>query len=380
MIAHRIQTRQHAEPPVKFYRTVAISFLAITVVVLGFVIFITAKKANIIVVAKDDIKNVNFSVNIEREGRVGQTVSGVVTSTVFAWSEKYSPTGNKSIESVAEGTVTLYNKTAAAQTLVKTTRLLTTSGTLFHLSDRVTVPAMGQIDAKVYADQSGSAGEIGPSQFTIPGLSVDKQKLIYAESKQAIAGGVRKVGILTAEDIKAAQENFKEKAKQAFLNSRTSTADTKTIAMITSNNITVDKTVGTEVSEFTVSGSSTVVVVDYSPKELAVIVNKGMEEKVDTASEKVISTNGDPQVSLVAYSLAEGTAQITVNQSLVVTIDANADSLAASKFLGKKKDEIERYILGLDHVSGAEVKFSPSWMGSAPSVPDKIKVVVKSVK
>ena len=380
MIAHRIQTKQHLEPSVKFYRTVAISFLLITVLLLGMVIFITTKKATIVVVAKDDIKSVNLSVNIAREGKSGESVSGVVTSTIFAWSEKYSPTGNKSTDTIAAGTVILYNKTNAAQTLVKTTRLITASGILFRLSDRVTVPAMGQIEANVYADQAGAGSEIGPSQFTIPGLALDKQKVIYAESKQAMIGGVRTVGVLSDVDIAAAKENFKEKVKQAFLKTRSDNDDQKTISMITGSNVTIDKKVGSEVVEFTLSGTSTVIVVQYSAKELANLVNKEMSSKVDTGLEKIISTTGVPQVSLVAYSLAEGTAQITVSQSLVVTIDANADKLAANNFLGKKKDEIERYVLGLDHVSGVEVQFSPVWMRSAPSVPDKIKVVVKNVK
>ena len=176
MIAHRIQTKQHLEPSVKFYRTVAISFLLITVLLLGMVIFITTKKATIVVVAKDDIKSVNLSVNIARDGKPGESVSGVVTSTIFAWSEKYSPTGNKSTDTIAAGMLILYNKTNAAQTLVKTTRLITASGILFRLSDRVTVPAMGQIEAKVYADQAGAGSEIGPSQFTIPGLALETNR------------------------------------------------------------------------------------------------------------------------------------------------------------------------------------------------------------
>ncbi len=380
MIAHRVQTKHNIEPPVKFYRTVAVSFLIITVVLLGLVIFVTTKKANIVVVAKDDVKNINLSVNVEGVAKPEQSIIGTVTSTQFAWSEKYFPTGNKSVDMVAEGTVILYNKTGQTQSLIKTTRLLTPSGTLFRLSDRAIIPAMGQVEAKVYADAPGAASEIGPNQFTIPGLPADKQKVIYAESKKPMVGGVRKIGILTDEDIKAAQENFKEKIKQSFVNSLPRSENTKVIPLVANTNITVDKTVGSEVSEFTLSGTSTIVTVSYNAKDLNMIVQRGMAEKVDTISEKIISTSGEPQVSLVAYDASAGTAQIAVTQSLVVTIDANADKLNVNNFLGKDKDEIERYVLGLDHVSGVEVKFSPGWMRSAPSVPDRISVVVKNVK
>ena len=83
---------------------------------------------------------------------------------------------------------------------------------------------------------------------------------------------------------------------------------------------------------------------------------------------------------MVSYDLKNNTAQISVHEEVMVTLDANAPRLSASNFFDKKKDEIERYVLGLHHVSGVEVKFSPGWMRNAPSVSDRIKVVVKNAR
>ncbi len=382
MIAHRIQTHPQ-EPAVKFYRTIAISFLALTVVLLGVVIFITSKKAVITVLAKNDVKNVSFNANLVSGPAIvadEQSVAGGVTSSLFFWKQKYSPTGNKIVDAIATGEAIIYNRTGADQTLVKTTRLVTPLGVLFRLTDRVTVPANGQITAAIYADLPGSSGEVGPSQLAIPGLSADKQKFIFAETKILTASGTSKVGVITEEDIKAAITDYAEKTKQAYLAANNSIFTGRKPIITLAGDPAANHNVGEEVSEFELSCTSTVVAIWYDESELAEVLNKAAGSKVDLSSEKALSFFGSPQVSMASYSLKNGTAQLTVAQNIMVTLDSNADKLAAGNFLGKSKDEIQRYILGLDHVAGVEVKFSPAWMMSAPSVPDRIQVIVKNVK
>lgn len=382
MITHRVETRHPAEPSVRFYRTIAISFLLLTVVLLGVVIFVTSKKADIIITAKEDSKSINLSIEAGKEKIAGKAIVGTLASDQFVWSEKYFPTGNKTADDVATGEVIIYNKTAASQPLVKTTRLLTASGILFRLSERVEVPAAGQVTAKVYSDQKGASFDIGPSQFTIPGLNIEKQKLIYAESLKPMTGGTRQVGVLSESDLKSAQDGFAEKMKEAYLaaKAKNDPAGMKRIALAVDGGTSVNKAAGDEVSEFTVSGSSTMVSVLYNPADLNELINKEMGQKIDADAEKILSVSKEPQVAIVSYDLSAGTAQLSVRQDINVTIDANAAKLSVLNFLGKKKDEIQRYVLGLDHVAGVEVKFTPSWMRTAPGVPDKIKVMVKNVK
>jgi len=382
MITHRVETRVAPEPPVRFYRTIAITFLVITVLLVGVVLLFSSKKAQIVIVAKNDNKNVNLTIDLAQEKGTGElSLAGLVTSTKFYYSEKYSPTGNKEVEGTAAGIATLYNKTGTDQTLIKTTRLLNPDGVLFRLSDKVTVPANGQIDASVYADKAGKDSDIGPSKFTIPGLADDKQKVIYAESAKAMSGGMSKVGVLTDDDIKAAENDFVEKVKQAADSAISSTPgfDERLLAVV-DNPGKADRKAGEEVSGFNVAGTTTVVFVYYKKDDLQNLLSKQVSGKIDVSSEKALSMTKDPQVSIANYDLAKATAQLAVYQDVLVTLDANADKLAVSNFFGKSKDEIERYVLGLGHVVGAEIKFSPSWIGKAPADADKIKVVVKNIQ
>jgi hypothetical protein len=166
-----------------------VSFLLITIALLGVVIFITSKKAEVTIVAKEDAKKVTLNVTLSQEGAKPGSMPGSVTSTVFSHTEKYQPTGTKSVAGTSKGEVIIYNKTGLAQPLVKTTRLLSPTGVLFRLSVNTTVPPQGQVTVPVYADQPGPLGDIAPTTFTIPGLIEVKQKTIYAESKAAMIGG-----------------------------------------------------------------------------------------------------------------------------------------------------------------------------------------------
>lgn len=381
MITHRVATKLAPEPPVRFYRTIAVTFLVVTLVLLGVIIFFTSKKANIVIVAKTDNKNINIDITVAPEKNSDLSVVGLVTTTKFNLSQKYSPTGNKTTDGIATGQVTLYNETAAPQTLVKTTRLLTPSGVLFRLSDKVVIPAKGEVVADVYADQPGAGGNIGANTFTIPGLSEDKQKVIYARSTQDMSGGVRTVGVLSAEDIKSAKADYTTKVKQNIENSLVVNNNfSQHLVFVPDSNVTVSRQVGEEISEFALSGTSTAIVVFYNKEDIKTILNREVANRIDVTTEKVLSVSKDPQISVASYDLDKQKAQVSVYQDVLVTLDVNAEKLSVNNFFGKKKDEIERYVFGLGHVVGVDIKFSPSWMRSVPSVSDKVQVTVKNVE
>ncbi len=381
MITHRVATRLAPEPPVRFYRTIAVTFLIVTLLLLGVIIFFTSKKATIVIVAKTDNKNINLDIGVASQKTGDLSIAGIVTTTKFHLSQKYSPTGNKTTDGVAVGEVTLINETAAPQTLVKTTRLLTSAGVLFRLSDRVSIPAKGQVLASVYADQLGASGNIAPSKFTIPGLAEDKQKVIYASSSKDISGGVRTIGVLSAEDLKSAKSDYANKVKQTVESSLEDAGSFgQKLIFVPDNNVVVDRQIGEEITEFNLSGTSTVIIVYYNKEDLKSILAKEVSNRVDVSTEKVLSVSKEPQVTLGSYDIEKQKGQLSVYQDVLVTLDVNGEKLMVNNFFGKKKDEIERYVFGLGHVVGVDVKFSPGWMRTAPAVAEKVQVVVKNVE
>lgn len=379
MITHRMgSTPKPEQQPVRFYKIIALSFLFLTILLLGVVIFITSKKASITILAKQDNKTIAFDATV---GSSESDLLGNVTSSQFSWTEKFQPTGTGQVAGVAEGTVTIYNTGNVAQPLVKTTRLLSSSGILFRISANVVVPAKGQISAHVYSDQKGGENDIGPSDFTIPGLNAEKQKIVYAKSTDPMVGGLTTTGVLSSEDVANAKSEFVEKMKEAFLKTLPPTDSGWERAIASSGaGGDVKEKVGEVVSSFTITGTSTMQVAEYKMDDLRKRIDKEVNGQFDQSSEKILSLSAAPTVALSGVDAKTGFATINVREEMAVTLNENSNKLSPENFFGKSKDEIERYLLGLNHVSRVDVNFSPSWTMTAPSVADKIDVKVVKVK
>ena len=379
MIIHRMST-QAPEPPVKIYKVIALSFLFVTIVLLGAVIFITSKKVTITVLAKQDPETVSFTVKTGSD-RKDDTISGKMQISEFAYSAEFSPTGNSQVEDVARGKVKIFSKLLNQITLVKTTRLQTPEGLIFRLSNAVNVPGGGEVTAEVYADKKGASYDIEAAKFIIPGLPPEKQKLVYAESSEKMVGGLRTFGVLTADDIEGAKNGYRQKLLEAYSKTLPEIEPGFERAfMVTDGSVESDKSVGEAVNSFRIFGTSTVVVAEYSKEDLSALVNREASAKIDSKSERYLSLTSEPKVSVQSFNATEGSAILTVRQEVAVTLDANSDKLSPDNFFGKKKDEIERYVMALDHVAGVDVKFTPSWVNTAPASADRVSVILKNIK
>jgi len=116
-------------------------------------------------------------------------------------------------EARAGGTVTIINETPNSYTFVATTRFLSPDSKLFRLKEATAIPADGTVEAEVYADGLGPEFDIGPTTFTIPGLSESLQEVIYGESSRAMTGGAGTVTAVSTEDIESAKRQMAEALK-----------------------------------------------------------------------------------------------------------------------------------------------------------------------
>ncbi len=378
MTPRRRETNMAEVQPVRFYKYIALSFLLLTVALLGVIVFMSAKRAVITITTRQQPLEVRTAVVIGQEE--GQ-LTGTVEVASVSLQKTFQPKEGREEPAVAIGKVILYNKADYNQPLVATTRLLTPEGILFRLKDRVVVPALGNIEAEVYADQAGKESEIGPSSFIIPGLSEDKQKLIYAISEKPMTGGWRRVGILGESDWQNANDEFKTELEKIG-KEKLSKLHPDLLAVYKLNNlqVTSDKQVGDETGGFTLTGSAEIVGVFYQNDEVKSLADSELRKRLVSDNE-ILSVN-DEAMSLVlnSYDASSTIAQAEVVASGLVSLNPESKQLAKTMFFGKNKEEIRRYLLSLDHVQGVEIKFSPAWMLTVPPVADHVSVVVKSVE
>lgn len=166
-------------------------------------------------------QQVSLTVLLGREKQPGGTAVSVQTRVIetdVAATQTFPATGKgpaPGTGGIAIGTLKLINKTSQPMSLIVKTRCLSKDGVLFRLKGPATIPANGSVEAEVYADQPGPSGDIGPTTFTIPGLSADVQKVVYAESSGRMSGGGsgETAKAVTADDVSKAKTVLADRLK-----------------------------------------------------------------------------------------------------------------------------------------------------------------------
>lgn len=358
----------------RFYKAVALVFLCLTVLLLGIILFMSAKRVVIMIESTAELVSVSGTVEVFPGGGL----EGSVSSTVITLSEIASPAGGKEVEGVATGMVILHNETDAAQALVATTRLLTTEGILFRIKQHALVPARGTVVTEAYADAKGSSGNIGMSRFSIPGLPIDKQKLIYATSEASMTGGSRRIGVMTIDDKKDAEKRMMDHLLEEGKKQLESVAQGRAATYaVLQYNVTVEPEVNKETDEIQISGRGTVVAVFYDGNALNAFAREMLARQAVDEQEIVQPQSEDPSITIRDADVRGGKATLEVFFGGLATLNPESATLRKETFFGKNRDEIRRQALSLDHVQGVEVEFTPAWMMRVPYSADNVHVVVK---
>jgi len=377
-----IQKSRRRQPsrtqPVKLYKVIALTFLIVTIILFAVIVLISSKRATINIVTTTTPVDIKTNLTIGGTDSV-KSVSGRVEQLTVHMDQRFEPSGTKQESGVATGQVTIKNDRAVPQSLVATTRLITPDGILFRLKENVRVPANGSVEAEVYADQEGRTGNIGPSTFTIPGLSADLRTQVYAESRSQMTGGVKNIGVISDSDIEKASkimlQQLVEKGRTELGNKY---PDMEVLYTSSGDEIAADATVGTEVSEFILSATTTILGIFYNQAELKQIASNLLMQKAEGENESIKPGDVDPTVALLEYHEENGTVDVEVVYSGVATLNLESAELAKEAFYGKTRDDVRRQLLRLDHVKSVDVTFSPAWVRKVPHVEDHVTVVIKS--
>jgi len=375
----RRQPDMSVEHPVRFYKVVALTFLVLTLALFAVIIFMSTKRATITIVTKAEPIEVKSSIQVNAEG--DSSIAGELVTTTIALSESFSPTGTREEDGFAEGTVTLHNETGLDQPLVERTRLLSPDGVLFRMIAGATVPANGTVDVTVSADVEGTGSDIGPSDFTIPGLNETKQSVIYGKSSTAMQGGNRSIGILGATDVNKAEEMVLARLNDSAKDLLAEKHPGKTgVFALRNAEASTAAVVGTEISSFEMLGTAEVVAVFYNQDDLKKMADSLLQRRAIDDAELVKAGDDIPAATLGEYDTTAGSAALDIVYHGQATINPDSKQLDKVLFYGKTKDELRRYLLSLDHVHRVEIEIKPAWTGKVPHVPDHVDVIVKETR
>lgn len=383
MVSRGHQSGVVQEQPVRFYKFIAVTFLIITLVLFGVIIFMSTKRAVISVVTKSQPVDITTSVKVG-DMNAGADVAGTSTSTVITLSQAFKPTGTKEVAGRAKATITLQNDSSQSQPLVARTRLESADkpGQWYRLQEAVTVPANGSIEAVVVSDVEGLDGDLGPQEkMRIPGLNASRQEAVYGVAPEGIQGGITTVGIISLDDIKEAEKMLLEDLEAKGTDMLTMAyPDKKGVYSLIQNTFESDTEAGEEVSEFTLIGKATILGVFYDEEGIKEYAANALKKRELSDAEIIKPVDKDPTVQFDQYSGDEEVVRAKVFHSGVASLNPESPAIEKGMFLGKTRAEVRRYLLGLDYVYEVDIDFSPAWMQKVPFMAEHVTVVVKNVE
>ncbi len=379
------------------------------------------------ILIKPKFSNIEHTVNIVMaDKRKNQTLLSQNKPNVIASEEimtvtkqtKVFNTTSKRFDGVnAQGFIKIINSSEDQWQLKKETRFKTEDGIIFRIQEGVFVPPQtvndegvnepGTYTVAVEADPFdiyeypiGERGNIGPSKFTIPGLSVFNQKIIWGESSDDMEGGISKYQqIVQAEDIESAkkqiQDNLILMAKED-LNTRIEEMNrlNRTNLVLLEN----DRYLTTELQELKISDDLEGSIRDkfevfaqveakgvaYDFDQLFVILKKGLKSRahpdmqVREDSIRPDSLSFEPVEEDKVLGQIKITATIKGIQEFVIDSSLQAGLRFSAKVkdrvVGLSVEEAESYIGNLPEVDEVQIKLWPIWLSRIPRISDNIQV------
>ena len=365
----------------RVYKKAAIVFVFIALLLLGSVLYLSVSEANIRVVPAESVVAATVPIEVANTVSATNQVEGVIVEQSFAKAKTFTlpEEGATAREGKAGGMVTLINETANNQQLIATTRVLSEEGVLFRLDAGVTVPANGQIDAMVHADEPGVSGEIGPTQFTIPGLPASQQAVIYAVSVEKMTGGVAYIRVLAQSDLDQAvldlQNEILEESK-SLLKTTVPAGMTGESYMVDVVEQVSDTEPGTETGSFTVSLTVNITGIFYDEESVGTAAEAQLYEQLQTGYEVLRVNTAGMTTTVRSVDLERGVATLEVYVDGIAVVTTAADVLAIDRLTGKSAEEVIALLEASDAIEDVAVNFTPFWLKRVPTLKDHVKIEV----
>ncbi len=283
------------------------------------------------------------------------------------------------LEDYATGAVTIISELPFAQSLVQKTRLLTPDGILFRTTNRVTVPSRGTAEVAVKADQKGKNGDIAPTTFTIPGLSLERQKLIYGKSSEQFTGGARIVKRITSADLERGNsEALAKLADKAIENfNESGIAITRNRIFLRDAAFESDGKVGEEKEKFATLASAQAYGVDFDEEIIRDMTKTSFEAELPEGKDVIGYNDGSFSYTIQEINPDIGEIKITAEIEAFTTLDETKEIIDLKELAGLSAKEIQAKLLKNKAINAVEVRFSPFWATRAPRIPDKIAITIK---
>jgi len=371
--------------PINIYRKIAVSFIFLTILLVAIIFYFSLVKVSIVLIpSREDINSsLTLDVYDQQKNPVlnNNVILGIVKQVEAKELGTYQASGKEILGQEVVGKVIIINNYNKNQPLAATTRLLSSDNKLFRIKNTVNVPAGGEVEAEVYADEPSQEMAIGPAKFTIPGLWAGLQDKIYGQSQTAMKYKEKTRITIQQSDIDQAVNDLKAvlatKVKEQIDNDFKNYD--QVIYEIDNNSITqqLDSKVGEEKDKFSLSIKTMVTAIAFADEKVFQLAKQKLASVLPDDKDLISFSKKDIAYNLNNFDLEQGMANINAIFAGKMSLKKESEVINKNKLIGLTNEQLIQYLNSIPEIAGYEIKFFPSFIKKVPNLVDRIDIRIK---
>ncbi len=371
--------------PSVFYKRVVGSFISIALLLIVLILYFSIISVKILITSKVYEEKLDTLVEVISidTSPVPDKVRGKFFEVIMEETAQKNATGKTIEKQKLRTTMTLFNESGSAQPLVRTTRLLSPEQLLFRTDQSVTVPAHGQALVPVYVDEnsdeysSADTTVVVQTKFSIPGLSEERQRTVYARNEEEIDFRPKELTVVSEQDIDSAKSELEDRLIKKILSeqhvSSVQTVLTKTEVQAFSSDKKVGEISNTFATTLKLHAWGAIVDQEEFLKHGSALLAKSLPKtrevtRIDEKSLQVESEKFDPVTHTITLRLQiAGVSKVRLDDTL----------FDKSQLVGMNKKDLIDFYAKYDDLERVVIRFFPFWIHRVPQQLDHIDVIIQ---
>jgi len=355
-------------------------FIITSTILTALIIYFTSVKTTITITRVPYPIQATFVTTVTKNPKDENSIQGTFELKTIEYTYTNSELSNTTdIPENAEGDITVTNLWTQNQPLQATTRFLSSDGILFRSTERVNVPSKGTATVHIVADQKGSSGNIpAGTRFTIPGLWQGLQEQIYGTNKEAFVGGLKKVAVISEDDITAAQEHaLTGLDEQASTDMKGNQADTEDYVLRSELVLSqASASAGTEADSLSYSTRGRYIALHIPSEDLYTMLYAKLG-LILTDDEEITEINLDTlHITVESIASSSESAQIRIHATGIARLKDTASIFSSVSLSNKKPADLNTTAENEQGIESISASLSPFWAHKTPINGNRMQIVI----
>jgi len=375
------------------YRRLVIKFVILVFILAAAVAYFSFSQLTVNLSLKGEVVNDNLLLKVTNAAGAQATstsltsdqtdprepIVGEIKEVVTNVERSYVASGETYLGEEVVGMVRLINNYNKNQALVATTRILSQDGKLFRLKNAVTIPAGGEVSADIYADKPAADLAIEPTTFTIPGLWLGLQDKIYAKSDEKFVYTQKVKKYVNVSDLERATKDITDvllKAAKEQAGSGLAVNNNWLYLTGESPTVKINAKNGSQQAEFTAQASGRIIAVYFPKDQAAKLAAAKLNLLIPDDKELLEFKPESISYSLEDYDPISQSATVKAVFNGVMILKGDSEFINPKQLVNLTADQIATYLKSRPEIKDYTLSFSPGFIKKAPSLADRIKIVI----